>query len=149
MRITNHVVAALSSLVLAIVAVDGSPLSTAINVDNPYIFLGGQPSFSNAPTAAPTPAPTTVDSSIVCPEGNYGATIFRSADCTKAGVCNNGNLELWTILECAEGQIYNVNCDGNTYGFAACCTSNASVTCPTPSPTSSPTASPPVSFICH
>ena len=150
MRIANHAVAALSSLILAIGGVDGSRGSTAINVEDPYLFLGllslrNGGGETDAPTAAPTSAPTTADSSIQCPTGLYNHTAYLSGDCTKAGICYNGDLQQTTIVECdvAAGQIYNVDCgDPDTSGFLGCCTSEEGVTCPTPSPTSSPSASP-------
>ena len=162
MKIANLAVAALSSLLLTIGGVDGSRGSTAINVEDPYLFLGhlslrNGGGTTDAPTAAPTAAPTTVDSSIQCPTGLYNHTAYLSGDCTKAGICYNGDLHPTTIVECdvAAGEIYNVDCDTNASGFLGCCTSEEGVTCPTPSPTSSPSASPsktPVSFaftICH
>ena len=156
MRVANHAVAALSSLLLAIGGVDGSRGSTAINVEDPYLFLGhlslrNGGGETDAPTSAPTSAPTTVDSSIVCEAGVYNQTAYLSGDCTKAGICFNGDLQAHTIVECdVAGAIYDVNCvDPDTTGFRGCCTSDAAVTCPTPSPTSSPSATPsktPVSF---
>lgn len=161
MKVANHAVAALSSLLLAIGGVDGSRGSTAINVEDPYLFLGhlslrNGGGETDAPTSAPTSAPTTVDSSIVCEAGVYNQTAYLSGDCTKAGICFNGDLQAHTIVECdVAGAIYDVNCvDPDTTGFHGCCTNDTAVTCPTPSPTSSPSASPsktPVSFafICH
>ena len=157
MKIANLAVAALSSLLLTIGGVDGSRGSTAINAEDPYLFLGhlslrASEGGTDAPTSAPTPAPTTVDSSIVCPTDSYNrTTVHRSGDCTKAGICFNGDLQAHTIVECdVAGAIYDVNCvDPDTTGFHGCCTNNTAVTCPTPSPTSSPSATPsktPVSF---
>ena len=82
MKIAAHAVVALSSLLLIIGGADGSGYSIAIDVEDPYLFLGAPIDLragggeSPAPTAAPTPAPTTVDSSIVCPPGLYDETAY-------------------------------------------------------------------------